>query len=168
MGIQLGVSKSILSPTSPGSVESHKFRYSTFLRLTKQSLWNADFLLQTLHNRLCCNYCNNFIFWVRTQVSPFNYMGFPGGSDGKESSRKAGDQGLIPGSRRSPRKGNGYPLQHSCLENSMDRGAWQATVHGVTKSRTQLSANTFTFFTFMEIETEVNARQQKGKLGVSQ
>ena len=55
-------------------------------------------------------------------------------------------------------KGNGYPLKYSCLANSMDRGAWQATVHGVTKSRTQLSTNSFTFFTFIEIETEVNAR----------
>ena len=47
-----------------------------------------------------------------------------------------GDVGLIPGSGRSSEKGNGYPLQYSCLENSMDRGAWQATVHGVTKSQT--------------------------------
>ena len=46
---------------------------------------------------------------------------------------------LIPGSGRSPGEGNGYPLQHSCLENSMDRGARQATVHGVTKSWTRLS-----------------------------
>ena len=50
----------------------------------------------------------------------------------------AGDMGLIPGLGRSPGGGNGNPLQYSCLENSMDRGAWQATVHRVTKSRTQL------------------------------
>ena len=66
-------------------------------------------------------------------------MGFPGGSDGKESARKAGDPALIPGSRRSPGQGNGYPLQYSCLEYSMDRGAWQALVHEVSKSGTQLS-----------------------------
>ena len=48
----------------------------------------------------------------------------------------AGDPGLIPGSGRSPGKGNGYQLQYSCPENSMDRGAWQATVHGIAKSRT--------------------------------
>ena len=60
-------------------------------------------------------------------------------SDGKESACDAKDPDLIPGSGRSPRKGNGNPLQYSCLENSMDRGAWWATVHGVTKSRTQLS-----------------------------
>ena len=55
-------------------------------------------------------------------------LGFPGGSDGKESARNAGDLGSSPGSGRSPREGSGYPLQYSCLENSMDRGAWQATV----------------------------------------
>jgi len=64
---------------------------------------------------------------------------FPGGSDGKESACKAGDLGLIPEFGRSPGEGNGNPLQYSCLENSMDRGAWQAIVHGVTKSRTRLS-----------------------------
>ena len=51
----------------------------------------------------------------------------------------AGGWGLIPGSERSPGKGNGSPLQYSCLKNSTDRGAWQATVHEVAKSRTQLS-----------------------------
>ena len=56
-------------------------------------------------------------------------MGFPGGSDGKESASFAGDPGLIPESRRSPGVGNGNPLQYFCLENSMDRGTWQATVH---------------------------------------
>ena len=62
--------------------------------------------------------------------------GFLGGSDGKESGCNVGDLGLIPGSGRSPGEGNGYPLQYSCLQNSMDREAWWAAVHGVTKSRT--------------------------------
>ena len=53
------------------------------------------------------------------------------------------DPGLIPGSGRSPGEGNGNPLQYSCLENPTDGGAWQATVHGVTKNRTQLSNFTF-------------------------
>ena len=66
-------------------------------------------------------------------------MGFPGGSDSKEPACNEGDPGLIPGLGRSPGEGNGYPLQYSFLENSMDRGAWRATVHGVTKSQTQLS-----------------------------
>ena len=63
----------------------------------------------------------------------------PGGSDGKNSACNAGDLGLIPGLGKSPGEGNGYPLQYSGLENSMDRGAWQATVHGVAKRWTQLS-----------------------------
>ena len=63
----------------------------------------------------------------------------PGGSDDKESACNAGDPDLIPGLGRSPRKGNGYSLQYSCLENSTDRGAWWATVHGITKSQIQLS-----------------------------
>ena len=66
-------------------------------------------------------------------------MVFPGGLDGKESAYNARDPGLNPGLGRSPGEGNGDPLQYSCLENSMDGGAWQATVHGVTKSQTQLS-----------------------------
>ena len=69
-------------------------------------------------------------------------MGFPAGSNGKEYVCNARDLGSIPGPARSPGEGNGNPLQYSCLENSMDRGACQATVHtvhGVTKSWTQLS-----------------------------
>ena len=61
-------------------------------------------------------------------------MGFPGGSDSKESACNAGDPGSIPALGRSPRVGNGNPLQYSCLENPYDRGAWLATVHGVAKS----------------------------------
>ena len=64
--------------------------------------------------------------------------GFPGGSDGKESTCNLGDLCSVPGSGRSPEEGNGNPLQYSCLENPMDR-AWWATVHGVAKSRTRLS-----------------------------
>ena len=71
--------------------------------------------------------------------------GFPGGPDGKESACNGGDPGLIPGSGRSPGEGNGNTLQYSCLENPMDRGAWWATVHGVTKSQIQLSDFYFHF-----------------------
>ena len=63
-------------------------------------------------------------------------MGFPGGSEVKAFAWNAGDLGSIPGSRRSPGEGNGSPLQYSDLDNSMDGGAWWATVHGVTKSWT--------------------------------
>ena len=66
-------------------------------------------------------------------------FGFPGGSAGKESACNVADLGSIPGSGRSPGGGHGSPLQCYCLENPMDRGAWGATVPGVTKSWTQLS-----------------------------
>ena len=64
--------------------------------------------------------------------------GFPHSSVGKEPACRAEDPGWILGSGRSPGEGNGYPLQHSCLENPMDRGAWWAAVHGVANSRAQL------------------------------
>ena len=64
---------------------------------------------------------------------------FPGSSVVKESACNVGDMGLIPGLGRSPAEGNGNPLQYSCLENYMDRGAWWTTVHGVTKSWIRLT-----------------------------
>ena len=67
-------------------------------------------------------------------------LGFPGGSDGKESAWSVGDLGSIPALGRSPGggngNGNGNPLQYSCLGNPIDRGTWQATVHGVMKTQT--------------------------------
>ena len=66
------------------------------------------------------------------------------GSDSKESAYNAGDMGWIPGSERDPGGGNGYPLQYSCPENSMDRRAWRAVVQVVTKSQTRLSYKTTT------------------------
>ena len=65
-------------------------------------------------------------------------MGFLGGSDSKEFACNTGDPGLIPGSGRSPGEGKGNSLQYSCLGNPMDRGAWGATVRGVTKNHTKL------------------------------
>ena len=77
--------------------------------------------------------------WRRTcQPTPV-FLGFLGDADGKESTCNAGDLGSIPGSGRSSGEGNGSPLQYSCLENSMDRGAWQATECGVAKSQAWLS-----------------------------
>ena len=70
-------------------------------------------------------------------------MGFPGSSAGKESTCNAGDAtdiGLILGLERSPGKGNGYPIQYSCLENPINRGTWRAADHRVAKSQTRLSA----------------------------
>ena len=66
------------------------------------------------------------------------WKGLPGSSDGKESACNAGDPGSYPGSERSPGEGSCNPLQYSCLENSMDREAWWATAHGITKSQTWL------------------------------
>ena len=67
------------------------------------------------------------------------FLGFPAGSDGKESVCNVGDLALISRLGRFPEGRHGNPLQYSCLENPMDRGAWWPTVHGVTKSQTQLS-----------------------------
>ena len=64
-----------------------------------------------------------------------DFVDFPGGSDGKAFVYNVGNLGSIPGLVRSPGEKNGYPLQYSCLENSMDRGAWQATVHGSQRVR---------------------------------
>ena len=77
--------------------------------------------------------------WVKSPVAVLT-LGFPGGSEGKESACNAGDPGSSPGLRSSPGGGHGNPLRYSCLENSMDRGAWRATAHGVTaQSQVQLS-----------------------------
>ena len=78
-----------------------------------------------------CLFLSIYHFYTNTYI-----MSFPGGSDSKESACNAGGLGSIPGSGRSPGEGKVYPFQYSCLENPMDRGAWWATVHGVTKSQT--------------------------------
>ena len=84
--------------------------------------------------------------------SPKSSHPLPGGSEDKASACNAGDLGSIPGLGRSPGEGIGNPLQYSCLENPMDRGAWWATVHGVAKSRTRLS--NFTHITHTTSPTE--------------
>ena len=81
-------------------------------------------------------HCVSFRYLILPSVS---IWGFPGSSEDKASACNVGDPGLIPGLGRAPGEGNGNPLQYSCLENPMDRGAWWATVHGVAKIRTQLS-----------------------------
>ena len=75
-------------------------------------------------------------FILRSQLGELT--SFPGGSVVKNLPTNAGDTGSTPGSGRSPGKGNGKPLQYSCLENPMDRGAWRAIVRGVAKSQTRL------------------------------
>ena len=77
-------------------------------------------------------FIKNFKIWIPHKT-------FPGGSDSKETACNMGDLSLIPGLGRPPGERHGYSLQYSCLENSMDKGDWQATVHGIAKSWTQLS-----------------------------
>ena len=103
------------------------------------------------HTQLCSNLfcfyiCRNKSL-VKSNTSEYVLLiqlDFPGGSDGKASVYNSGDPGSIPGSGRSPGEGNGTPLQYYCLENPMDRGAWQATLCGVAKSQTQLSVHSIT------------------------
>jgi len=73
-------------------------------------------------------------FWLSIIYMVVCLLGFPGGSEGKESAFNVGDLGSIPGLGRSPREGNGHPFQYSSLENSINREAWQATVHRAAKS----------------------------------
>ena len=79
------------------------------------------------------------VLYSRTLLLSILYAGFPSSSDCQASSCCVGDPTLIPGLGRSPGEENGHPLQYSCLEKSMDRGAWWATVQGVVKSWTRLS-----------------------------
>ena len=90
-------------------------------------------------------------------------MGVPGNSDRKESAYDEGDLGSIPGSGRPPGEGNGNPRQYSGLENPMDRGAWRATVHGVSKRRTRLSSS-LSFFLFKVDEQRHNSEFGEGKV----
>ena len=83
--------------------------------------------------KIAGRHINNLRYAVDTTLD------FSGSSDGKASAYNAGDPGSISGSGRSPGEGNGNLLQYYCLENPMDGGFWEATVHGVTKSRTRLS-----------------------------
>ena len=100
--------------------------------------WFSHSVLSTSCDAMDCSLAGSPVHGMANVLS-----GFPGSSDGKESSCNAGDPNLIPGSGRSPGEGTGNPLQYSCLLNSMDRKAWQATVHGATKSRIWLSDQKF-------------------------
>ena len=86
------------------------------------------------------------------------FLCFPGGSDGKESACNARDLASIPGLGRSPGEGNGYPLQYSCLDNPMDRGAWRLTVHRVTKQldmTERLTESVLTFYVLKMITKSI-------------
>ena len=79
------------------------------------------------------------IYYGKEPEKVYINMGFPGGSDSRDSACNTGDPGSVPGLGRSPGEGNVNPLQHSCLQNSLGREAFQATIHGVAKSQTRLS-----------------------------
>ena len=112
-----------------------------FVFLTTSVTWEAQLGIRVGKNSRSFFF---FFSWTpRLQITPL-VASFKD-SDGKASVYNAGNSGSIPGSGRSPGEGNGNPLQYYCLENPMDRGAWQATAHGVAKSRTGLSDFTFTF-----------------------
>jgi len=87
------------------------------------------------------------IYYLKSNLNSFTVVkGFPGGANGKEPAcqcRRLKRHGFDPCLRRCPGVGNGNPLQYSCLENSMDRGAWWATVHGVAEGQTRLSTHTY-------------------------
>ena len=93
---------------------------------------------------LATDFCRAWEAWQK-QVTSGGKLGFPGRSDGKESACSVGDPGSIPEFRRSPGERHGNPLQYSCLEKPMDRGAWWATVHRVAKGQTWLKDQHFHF-----------------------
>ena len=125
----------------------YKVRVSKRLPMI-QHRWRCSVIRTLLHHSRAPNKTSVHMSSPRTQhaksqISKMTWHqangGFPGISESKESAFNAADLGLKSGSERSPGEGNGNPLQYSCLQNPMDRGAWGATVRGVAKSWTRLS-----------------------------
>ena len=117
----------------PETEESGELQ-STWSQRVRHDLWTKQQILRSLSS-LWFNY---------VQLLKQYFWGFPGGSEVKVSACNARNLGSIPGSGRSPGEGNGNPLQYSCLENPVDRGAWWATDHGVAKSWARLRDLTLT------------------------
>ena len=133
----LGSSSSIVSPV-------HNSTPNLQLWFSPQNSWRGNWRLvfcsgcHVLAHVCLLSWC--YALWRNATAFILEVQtGLPCSSKSKDSSCDAGDQGSIPGLGRSPGEGNGNPLHCSCLENSMGREAWWATVHGVTKSQTRLS-----------------------------
>ena len=134
---------------STGKGNGYPLQYSCLeISMERRAWWITVHRLQRVRHDWAANtftfissitsLSDGFPSWTMSFTSTFS-NGFPGSSADKESACNAGDLGLIPGLGRSPGEGIGYPLWYSGLGNATDRGVWQATVHGVTKSRTWLS-----------------------------
>ena len=141
---------SLLSRVRGGSRKQEHLKLPLFLPEVQEFFMNEFFLMCHLYlinfqsqprNDCLWLFCPvKHYFWMRWFASVFTLSwGFPGDSGSEESACSVGDPGLNPGLGRSPGEGQGNPLQYSCLENPMDRGAWWATVHVVTKSWTRLN-----------------------------
>ena len=118
-------------PSTPAPSSFTVLREKADQFLPNLSLWDGEVSTQNFKDIY-------FSFFWKKNFKDI-YLGFfPGGSVGKESACSAGDLGSIPGSGRFPGEGNGNHLQYSCLKNPMDRRAWQATVHGVSRVRPDL------------------------------
>ena len=126
-----------LCPTLCDPMASLTFTVSQHLL----KLRSIESVIPSIYLNLCCP------LLLLPSVFP-SIMDFPGSSDGKASAYNLEDPGSIPGLGRSSGEGNANPPQYSCLENPMDGGVWQATVHGVAKSWTRLRDVTLTFITF--------------------
>ena len=107
-------------------------------KLSEKTLCEIRQASHRTQHRIWFYFCFKICFFLTLFTYIYAWTS-PGGSDGKASVYNAGDPGSSPGLGRSPGEGNGNPLQYSCLENPMDRGAWQATVYGIAKSQSRLS-----------------------------
>ena len=149
-----GLSFHFIAPVKTGSSEAQKFlilmmsSLSFFFLLVLLMSHLRNHCLVQVHKDLLPSILKSLVvYFLHLRLTPIlSYLlcmgkvrGFPGGSVVKNPLANAGDSGLILRSGRFPGQGNGNPLQYSCLENPMDRGAWQTTVHGIAKSCTWLN-----------------------------
>ena len=119
------------------------FRYG-FLLITRQGQLSPSLITSILMRKQFLHPVSvSYLLVCFKKKNLIVLLGFPGGSEINNLPANSGDKGLIPGLGMSPREGNGNPLQYSCLGNPMDRGAWWATVHGVTELTYQINNNKY-------------------------